>query len=211
MLLVTTAIEDTWGNDEDILFLGEWCKLYERKAVWSTRKHKVLQYHWNDRIKLKNDFDYLQALNKKILTSLTNKLNKLHSVNHSERYWNIILGYWLNLFTAVLYDRWFMIKRAEESGLVNRCLLLNPKNINCTANDTTEFVSVILDDPWNEAIYSELIKNWNSIDYEILPKVKTSGNQNLEIKTKRNLRRSILELVITFSSIFSKKKRCRFC
>ena len=38
MLLVTTALEDTWGTDEEILFLGEWCKLYDRKSMWCNRK-----------------------------------------------------------------------------------------------------------------------------------------------------------------------------
>ena len=34
-ILVTTAIEEIWGKDEEILFLGEWCKKYNRKKIWS--------------------------------------------------------------------------------------------------------------------------------------------------------------------------------
>ena len=29
--LVTTADENTWPENEKILFLGEWCRLYARK------------------------------------------------------------------------------------------------------------------------------------------------------------------------------------
>jgi len=33
--LVTTADERTWPKDRPILFLGEWCRLYNRRHVWS--------------------------------------------------------------------------------------------------------------------------------------------------------------------------------
>ena len=33
--LITTALEETWRDDEPVLFLGEWCRLYSRKDRWS--------------------------------------------------------------------------------------------------------------------------------------------------------------------------------
>ena len=32
--LITTADERTWKFDQPAIFLGEWCKLYERKHIW---------------------------------------------------------------------------------------------------------------------------------------------------------------------------------
>jgi hypothetical protein len=32
--LITTADERTWKFDRPVLFLGEWCRLYDRKQVW---------------------------------------------------------------------------------------------------------------------------------------------------------------------------------
>ena len=32
--LITTADERTWKLDSPVLFLGEWCRLYDRNAVW---------------------------------------------------------------------------------------------------------------------------------------------------------------------------------
>ena len=80
-LLATTALEETWGNDEEILFLGEWCKLYERKGAWQKRKFSVLNNHWDDRSKLKNDHDYLSNLHKKLLNDLAKELNIYFNLN----------------------------------------------------------------------------------------------------------------------------------
>ena len=37
-LLVTTALEETWDTKKPMLFLGEWCKLYNRKKYWEWLK-----------------------------------------------------------------------------------------------------------------------------------------------------------------------------
>jgi len=168
MLLVTTAIEQTWGHNQDILFLGEWCKLYNRKEIWSKRNFNVLPYHWNDRNKLKKDFYYLQNLNKLIITELTFELNELHGVNYSERYWNILLGFWLNLFTAVVFDRWSMIKSAVDSGKVEKSFELDIPSDYEVANDATQFNNLIIDDLWNHSICTKLIKRWTEIPLEIV-------------------------------------------
>ena len=34
--LITTADERSWVFDRPILFLGEWCRRYHRKLIWST-------------------------------------------------------------------------------------------------------------------------------------------------------------------------------
>ena len=67
-ILVTTALELTWGKDEFLCFLGEWCKIYERKNVWKRRRYNVLPYHWTNRIKFRNDHDYLEGFYEKLLT-----------------------------------------------------------------------------------------------------------------------------------------------
>ena len=32
--LITTADENTWKFDRPVIFLGEWCRLYNRKHIW---------------------------------------------------------------------------------------------------------------------------------------------------------------------------------
>ena len=72
-LLVTTALEETWGNQENIIFLGEWCRLYAKRENLRFRSHEVLPYHWDDRNKAFEDFQYLSILTKKITSDLSKK------------------------------------------------------------------------------------------------------------------------------------------
>ena len=32
--LITTEDEATWKFDRPVIFLGEWCRLYDRKHIW---------------------------------------------------------------------------------------------------------------------------------------------------------------------------------
>ncbi len=82
MHLVTIAIEDTWPKNTStpILFLGEWFKLYSRKLYWGNLESTVLAYHWDDRQKLFNDYNYLNDLYERLLKELSVTLNEIHNV-----------------------------------------------------------------------------------------------------------------------------------
>ena len=107
-VLVTTALEDSWPKDPEtpVLFLGEWCRLYSRKERWQKMNSEVLSYHWDDRTKLYNDYIYINHLYEKCLNCLSEKLNEIHKVDHSVRYWRILIGPWLGQFIQMLFDRW---------------------------------------------------------------------------------------------------------
>ena len=70
MFLVTTSDERTWKKNEKILFLGEWCKLYQRKREWENLDFDTVPYHWDDRIKYYNDYKYLSSIYEKYLKRL---------------------------------------------------------------------------------------------------------------------------------------------
>ena len=80
-VLVTTSLECTWPKDQPVLFLGEWCKIYDRKQKWEKIGHSVAPFHWDDREKLKRDYDYLKLIHKRLLVALTDTLNNYHKVN----------------------------------------------------------------------------------------------------------------------------------
>ena len=65
--LVTTADERTWPADQPILFLGEWCRLYNRKNVWQNLDAEIVPYHWDDREKFHRDYIHLQDLYEELL------------------------------------------------------------------------------------------------------------------------------------------------
>lgn len=171
MLLVTTAIEETWGNGEPVLFLGEWCRIYSRKDKWEKLAFETLPYHWDDRQKLKTDFHSLQELNENLLLELRIALNELHKEDRSVRYWRILLGYWLNLVTAVLFDRWEMIHVSMDSGKANKSIILRVPYNELAANDSASFQQHIQSDWWNHAIYAKILTLFpnTQVDYRDCP------------------------------------------
>jgi len=214
--LITTSDERTWPKDtaEPVLFLGEWCRRYSRKHVWSKYDAKVAPYHWDDRTKLYEDYQYLTEVYEKLLALLVEKLNDLHGVNHSQRYWRILVGPWLGHFIQMLFDRWYMLKdNLDKKGITKICFLERDE-YELIPNDMAAFNAMFVTDDWNEAVYSQIIRllqteGIESVDESILNNKKPTQAQ---IKhSGRGLLKSILEnILLTYSKLVSKRKGAFF-
>lgn len=157
-VLVTTAMEETWPSDgSSIFFLGEWCRIYGRKSKWEHLDAKVAPYHWDDREKLYHDYLYLQDQYEKLLKELATKLNNIHGVDYSIRYWRIVVGPWLAYFIQMLFDRWAMLRQVITTEEISSVRVFRADLKSLIPNDFEEFQSMMVTDEWNEAIYSQLI------------------------------------------------------
>ena len=189
MFLVTTADRRFWKTNEKILFLGEWCKLFGEREIWSGLDHDVLPYHWNDRQRFAADYGYLDATYEKYLVAFAEGLNRVHGVNYSVRYWRIVIGIWLRAFIDALYDRYLSIKTAQESGLVTNTWICS------TAPWTPPAITSFSHDAYNLYLYSRIIKRLGGIPFE---EKKLShilaGDISLE-RPKSALRRIFAEVV----------------
>ena len=186
MLLVTTALEETWGEEGKLILLGEWCRLYSRKEILSKRSYSIATYHWDDRQKAYNDSKYLQSLNKKIIHELTPILNNLHDADYSDRSWNLLIGCWLVEFTAVIFDRWTMIDNVRKEYECLETIVINHGQ-NTVPKDIYEALYFFLDDSWNHEIYSKIISRLGDI------KVKKKNKRKVTIDPYRSsVRRAIV-------------------
>jgi len=140
------------------LFLGEWCRRHSRKSVWKKLNADLEPYHWDDRKKLYMDYKYLEEFHEKLLISLSDKLNELHSVKYSQQYWRILIGPWLKYFTEILFDRWFMLQQVIEQGKIDSCRIYERAPELLIPKDMAGFNKLYVEDDWNEAIYGQLIK-----------------------------------------------------
>ena len=86
--LVTTAIESTWPKNGKVLFLGDWCHIYDRAYLLKNLEWDLAPYHWNDRERLYLDYKYLKSQYERYLKILSKQLNKIHATNYSNDYWN---------------------------------------------------------------------------------------------------------------------------
>jgi putative transferase (TIGR04331 family) len=190
-VLIATALEETWpSNNEPVLFLGEWCRLYSRKSAWAGMDAMVAPYHWDNRKKLHADYIYLQGLSDKLLVELSKSLNEIHGVNHSIRYWRILVGPWLCYFIQILFDRWAMLVQVQRDEDILCINLKRKANINkFVPNDTEEFISFFLRDEWNDFIYRE-IAEWMGISVESRELIQQEIEDQRVLNADSNSRRS---------------------
>jgi putative transferase (TIGR04331 family) len=206
MILITTALQETFpkGANEKVFFLGEWCKVYNKKSIWKGFDSQTIPYHWNDRKKLYADYQDVQVIYEKILLELSNKLNKIHQVNYSLRYWRILIGPWLGYFIQTLFDRWFMLKVAFDNDRKYHCYIVKRASLSTVPNNMDHFTKQLATDDWNEAIYGQLIERCWAKKVKITWVNKVNQTVQTFIK-KKSIKEYIREKVFPFlSKIFLK-------
>ena len=146
--------------------MGDWCKIYSRKHIWSKLDFNTLPYHWNDREKLYHDRDYIASVYERYLENISEKLNKIHKCNYPIRYWRIIIGPWLLHFIEIIFDRYVCLKNAVELYDVKSTWILKIDNVMWTPTDMQQFHQFYISDSWNQYIYGEIIKYFSLLNYK---------------------------------------------
>lgn len=156
VFLATTALEEFWDTSKPIVFLGEWCRRYSRRSYWGPLNGEVINSRWSEQDKLLDACNYVNDFYEEILTCLAEALNPLHNVNHSERYWRIVLGPWLQLYVSVIYDRYTVLLDALERHPDFTTFGLSEDSF-VVPRDTLEFVQLLKGDPYNLQIYTNVL------------------------------------------------------
>jgi len=155
--LATTALDKFWNKNEEILFLGEWCKIYKNKDIYKKLNSETLDFIWGNYQEIDQAWTYHDSLYPQIILNLTKVLNKYHSVNKSIQYWDILLRPWLTRYIQILYDKYRHIKFAQEKYTIYT-YTLKEQNYQYI-NTTHSFINNIeMNDEYNLQIYSQIIK-----------------------------------------------------
>lgn len=156
MFLATTALSEFWDKDQEIFFLGSWCLRYDRRTEWEGLKYQVMPSPWDDRKRFYDATQYLDEFGERILNCLTEYLNSIHGVCHSQRYWRILIGPWLFHYLHSAYDRYIHLKQAFSLYPDLKTVVLDPRDFK-VPRDTLEAVDLLGDDLFNFQIFSQHI------------------------------------------------------
>ena len=205
--LVTTSLENS-EIEGDNIYLGNWCK----NESYIIKNKKVVSYHWDDRTKLEKDSIYINELYERILTELSNLLNKVNKKNYSKEYWRMVVGYWLYLFLSSTFDKWESLERAftlfKEINYTKIFTFHNKESL--ISGTTKEFANLCSSTEWNHFIYSEMInflikKKKINIETEKNYYTKTFSYERHRFKNhKKNLKAKIKEILITIYNKLTK-------
>jgi putative transferase (TIGR04331 family) len=175
-LLVTTADQRSWQADKSLLFIGGWCKLPDQRDKWEGLDAETLPYHWDNHEKFCADYAYLQASYERLLARVASLLNEHHQTCHALRYWRILLGPWLCIFTHVLFDRWEMVRLASQRPDIEKTILIADPEDELIPRD---LAGMSPDDlRWNNFLYACAIREQGLITIEEQPGQRKGLMQN---------------------------------
>lgn len=156
-VLVTTADEETWPKDEPILFLGEWCRQYHRKESWSILDAEVVSPYGLEPDQKSKDHQLLIRVYAELLDELSHELNKLHQCSHSRRYWDIVLGYWLQRFVSVCINRYHGLMHALDHYDISEVIVYGNDEYRLATLNSYGFQLALYNDLWNQNFYKRVL------------------------------------------------------
>jgi putative transferase (TIGR04331 family) len=160
--LVTTAEELTWRSDRPLLFLGDWCLRHDRCVAWEGLDYTVAAPVNMSSADRKHAAARVQELTGQLLPELADALNHYHGVFHTQRYWQILLGHWLQRWVSTAYNRYLTVQRALDSYEVEGTTLLHSRKFSLATKDSLAYIWATNDDLWNHVLFGEVLAHVDS-------------------------------------------------
>jgi len=116
--LITTALDNKYIstlNKKKLkkFYLGKFC-ISDELDFKEFNKTNCLNSCWKSRNKIILEYEYLKKVTNSLFKILAKKLNKIHEVNESQKYWKIILYPWVCYYVNTSYDRWKIISNFQK-------------------------------------------------------------------------------------------------
>ncbi len=127
---------------------------------------QTLPYHWDDRARLYSDHQYLTEVYERYLAALYPRLNHIHRINQSERFWRVVVGPWLQYFIEIFYDRYLSIRAAAETGSVTDTLIGDVARESAPL-DFSDFNRQFTSDSYNQYLYSWIIEQTKCVPFRV--------------------------------------------
>lgn len=199
----------------NLIILGQWCKQnkenLDRNFIGSSVQ--IIPYHWDKKDKVTQDYIYLGSLFDRVLTSLVQFLNKVHGVNHSQHFWEIYLGSWLELVLGVLFDRWSIIEELKKTRILQFSMFDSPHIIlSQKPNSLNDAIKLYVSNDWNHMIFQTLLRSENCFDIKHIQSMEQPQFTSAKSKPPENkykyiwvkfLFRGMLRLYYKFTSTVS--------
>lgn len=209
LLLVTTADERTWKSDRSIMFLGEWCRRYDRREIWQGLNASVAEPFGIFPADRDRNLAYVEALTQQLLTELVDLLNEFHDTNYTRRYWQIVLGHWLQRYVGVVFNRYFNLEQVLESCGPFETNLFDGSNYSLATSDSLEFILACGNDEWNHILYGKILNFLGGVKIHTIPgpinDIGSFKRVNASGSSYRLFKQLALNVLNSMSSRLSKK------
>ena len=203
--LITTADELTWKFDRPIIFLGEWCRLYDRRHIWENLDAIVSKPYGLGKLKKDIDFFQVKKLEQKLFQEFCEILNKHFDSNYSKKFWQILCGHWFVDILKLFLNRLNTLKQCFQSHKISGTVVYKNDNYNLAAFDLISSYFSFEDDRWNNTLNARLIEVMN-IDF---PKEFLEYQKKSDVKIKSTLNDKSFKAKIFKWSVYQYNKISR--
>ena len=165
--LIATADERTWKFDRPVVFLGEWCRLYDRKHVWESMDAVVAEPYGLGSVNKDADHAEARHFEEKIFPLLCGVLNDYHKVDHSQRFWKILIGHWLRRYVNVMLNRVNTLKQCVRQFHITGITAYENNHYKMATLDSYSSIWAFDDDRWNIELNLRILKLSGLLNFPI--------------------------------------------
>ena len=104
------------------------------------------------------DRDYAAAwqMENEFISLVARELNRIHSVDHRDRYWMILMRHWLKRFVDVVFNRYHTLAQSLGEESIREMAVLEDASYTLAVTDSFSFVWATNDDVWNSVLYGRV-------------------------------------------------------
>ena len=150
--LITTTDELAWKFDRPVIFLSEWCRLYDRKHIWQDMDAIVAAPYGLGLAKKDEDYAEVRALEEKLFPVLCEVLNQHHGLKYGERFWRIVLGHWLRRTLDVMLNRVKTLEQCFQTYQISGVTVYTNDHYSLATQDSNSANCAFMDERWNNAL-----------------------------------------------------------
>lgn len=161
--LITTADERTWKFDRPVIFLGEWCRIYDRKHIWQGMDSIVAAPYGLSQSKKDADYAEARALEDKLFPVLCDVLNRYHDTKHSLRFWRIVLGHWFSRYVDVMLNRVKTLEQCFQTYEILGITTYSSDNYSLATQDFHTSIWAFNDECWNNTLAVRIIEQLRTV------------------------------------------------
>jgi putative transferase (TIGR04331 family) len=193
--LITTSDERTWKFDCPVVFLGEWCRTYNRKHIWQNMDAIVAMPYGLGLAQKDADNNEARALEESLLSKLCEVLNEHHGVQHDARFWRIVLGHWLRRYVDVMLNRVKTLELCLQSYEISGTTAYSNANYTLATTDSYSAIWAFNDNRWNNALSVRILDlmQVTSCPVEVIEDCTLEGYHFNVIAESSALKRTVLK------------------
>jgi putative transferase (TIGR04331 family) len=156
--LITTDDERTWKFDRPVIFLGEWCRLYDRKHIWQSMDAIVAAPYGLGQAKKDADHAKARALEDELFPLLCATLNRHHDTEHGLRFWRIVLGHWFRRYVDAMLNRVNTLEQCLQTYQVSGTTGFKGDQYSLAALDSNTAIWAFNDGRWNNELNVRILR-----------------------------------------------------